>query len=155
MGKILAERARHLSRVPDKEDVLVLAHGPADDDENDRWLARIDARADEIRRVLPLHSVRVETLREDWPDKRAAAEQRIRAFVARAAENGRRVIVIPFRLHGFGPYAEVLDGLEYVADGRGLLPDARVTRWIANQTMALHAGPFRAPLGETKEAKPR
>jgi hypothetical protein len=97
----------------------------------------MDARAETIRRALPFHRVEVKTLREDWPEKRAAAEKDIRAFVNQATDNGMRVIVIPFRVHGFGPYAPVLDGLDYAADGRGLLPDARVTAWIAREAKSL------------------
>lgn len=144
-GRILADRARSLSREPDKEDVLVLAHGPGDDRENEPWIASIDARAEEIRRAVPFHVVEVHTLREDWPDRRRLAEQRIRVSVERASNSGRRAIVIPLRVHGFGPYAEVLDGLEYVADGRGLLPDSRVSEWIAGQAAELREGPFRTP----------
>lgn len=146
MGMVLADRAKNLSRTPQEEVVLVLAHGPADDEENARWLASLDARAQEVRRAAPFHRVEVQTLREDWPDKRAAAEQRIRAFVARAAAGGRQAIVLPYRVHGFGPYAEVLKGLTYVADGHGLLPDVRATQWIEHQADALRQGAFRAPL---------
>jgi hypothetical protein len=37
-GAILAERARRLSRVPEREDVLIVAHGPGDDAENEKWI---------------------------------------------------------------------------------------------------------------------
>lgn len=137
MGEVLAARARELSVDPAREDVLVLAHGPEDDAENARWLARIDARADAIRRTAPFRRVQVETLREDWPEKRAAAETRIRAFVRRAREEGGRAIVIPFRVQGFGPYRRVLEGLDYVADERGLVPDPRVADWVRRQAAAL------------------
>lgn len=139
MGRILADRVRALSQDPSREDVLVLAHGPGDDAENERWLAKIDARADAIRDLAPFRRVQVETLREDWPDKRAAAEQRIRAFVARAAEEGGTAIVIPFRVQGFGPYAEVLEGLQYRSDGQGLIPHAEVGAWIERQIQALQS----------------
>jgi sirohydrochlorin cobaltochelatase len=88
--------------------------------------------------------IRVEamTLREDWPEKRKAAEQRVRDFVTQGTSEGRRVLVIPFRLFGFGPYEEVLEGLEYSADRSGLLPHANVTRWISRQAEELRAGPF-------------
>ncbi|GEM_PF-2874250 len=43
------------------------------------------------------------------------------------------MLVIPFRLHGFGPYAEVLEGLDYRSDGMGFLPDSRITDWIKFQ----------------------
>lgn len=144
MGRILADRARALSQDPAREDILVLAHGPGDDDENERWLAKLEARADAIRELAPFRRVQVETLREDWPDKRAAAEQRIRAFVARAAEEGGTAIVIPFRVQGFGPYASVLEGLTYRSDGQGLIPHAEVGAWIERQIHALQSQAFSA-----------
>jgi sirohydrochlorin cobaltochelatase len=81
--------------------VLILAHGPGDGAENERWLAHLNARAEVVGRALPFGTVRVETLREDWPEKRKDAEQRIRSYVEQAAKTGRAV-VIPFRVQGFG-----------------------------------------------------
>lgn len=137
MGAVIAGRAAALSKNPAAEDVLILAHGPGDDDENARWLAKLDARAEEVRRIRPFRRVAVETLREDWPEKRAAAEARIRAFVERANQEGGKAIVVPFRVQGFGPYARVLGSLEYVSDGTGLLPDPKVTEWIEREAEAL------------------
>jgi sirohydrochlorin cobaltochelatase len=135
---ILAERARSLSQQPGEEDVLILAHGPADDDENERWLTQLAARAAGVR-ALGFHSIQVETLREDWPEKRTQAEERIREYVGRAKEEGRRVIVLPFRLSGFGPYAKVLEGQAYVADQQGLIPHTAVTQWVVRQSDELRA----------------
>lgn len=139
IGPILADRAKSRSRMPEKEDVLILAHGPGDDAENQRWIAAIDARAAEIRTSLPFHEVKVMTLREDWPEKRKDAEKLVVDFVARAQKEGRKAIVIPFRLSGFGPYAEVLTGQKYVADQRGLLPHVNITSWITRQADELRA----------------
>lgn len=132
MGEILAKRAAGLSRDPRRESVLILAHGPEDDGENKRWIEKLSALAAEIGRSKPFREVRVETLREDWPEKRAEAEARIRGFVSVGSKDGR-VLVIPFRVHGFGPYAKVLKGLDYVSNGQGLLPDPAVADWIAAQ----------------------
>jgi hypothetical protein len=137
MGQVLATRAKTLSRNPTREDVLILAHGPGDDAENERWLKHLDARAEVVRKAQPFHAVRVETLREDWPDKRVEAEKRIRAFVEQSAREGRRAVVIPFRVQGFGPYAKVLEGLEYASDGQGLIPHPSVTEWIVHQIETL------------------
>jgi sirohydrochlorin cobaltochelatase len=137
MGAVLATRAKSLSRNPAQEDVLILAHGPGDDAENERWLKQLDARADVVRKAQPFHAVKVETLREDWPDKRVEAEKRIRAFVEQSAKEGRRAVVIPFRVQGFGPYAKVLEGLEYASDGQGLIPHPSVTEWIEHQAETL------------------
>lgn len=145
MGQVLADRAAALSTDPAREDILVLAHGPGDDAENARWLAKLDERAQVIRALAPFRRVQVETLREDWPDKRASAEQRIRAFVTRAVAEGGKVIVLPFRVHGFGPYAKVLADLDYVSDGKGLIPHPEVGAWIERQIAELAARPFNAP----------
>ena len=48
------------------------------------------------------------------------------------------------RFPGFGPYAEVLKGLDYASDGRGLVPDAGVTEWIEHQIATLERAEFRA-----------
>ena len=134
MGEILVERAAALSRDPAREDVLILAHGPGDDAENERWLRRIDRLADAVRASRPYRRVEAMTLREDWPEKRVEAEKRIRAFV-----EGGGAIVVPFRVAGFGPYAGVLDGLEYASDGTGLLPHRLVEAWIVRQAERLRA----------------
>ncbi|MBX3182999.1 MAG: hypothetical protein KIT72_17600 [Polyangiaceae bacterium] len=144
-GAILADRALALSKAPEREDVLILAHGPGDDAENERWLAALEQRAATVRTRAPFRRVRAETLREDWPDKRVAAEERVRAFVQRAADEGGTAIVIPFRVQGFGPYAKVLKGLEYVANQRGLIPHPEVARWIEQEIAALASGEFRTP----------
>jgi hypothetical protein len=133
----VVHRGRH-------EDVLVLAHGPADDAENERWLHKLDERAAAVRTRAAFRRVEVATLREDWPDKREAAERHVRAVVERAAADGGKAILIPFRVHGFGPYADVLAGLDYVADEQGLVPHEEVGRWIESQVAALEAGPFEA-----------
>jgi hypothetical protein len=145
MGGVLADRACALSRNPLVEDVLVLAHGPGDDGENERWLACLDELCEPVRAALPFRRVAAVTLREDWPEKRAEAERKVREYVERAGIEGGRALVIPFRVHGFGPYAEVLAGLEYVADGRGLLPHPAVGHWIEAQAGALRARPFESP----------
>ncbi|MCK5447716.1 MAG: hypothetical protein KAJ43_06200, partial [Gemmatimonadetes bacterium] len=59
------------------------------------------------------------------------AERRIRDYVGSESETGRQVIVVPMRLSGFGPYAEVLVGLEYTPT-EGLLPHPAISEWIRN-----------------------
>lgn len=138
MVQVLRDRVLHLSENPAREDVLVLAHGPEDDAENERWLQSITERAG-ILRQEGFHSVHIATLREDWPEKREQAQDEVRAFVADSAAAGRTPIVIPYRVHGFGPYTRVLDGLDYVADGQGLVPHPAVTDWIERQVKELHS----------------
>lgn len=146
MGAVLADRARTLSQNPAQEDVLILAHGPGDDAENARWIEKINARAEVVRASQPFRRVQVMTLREDWPEKRVAAEEQIRSYVQRAAAEQGRAIVIPFRVQGFGPYTKVLEGLSYTSDGVGLVPSIQVTDWVRQQAERLRDGPFVTPV---------
>ncbi len=128
---ILIERVQALSIDPSTESILILAHGPGDDAENERWLADMKRRVASIEDALgSFIEIRCETLREDWPGRRVEAEARIREFVRTNNEAGNRVLVIPFRVAGFGPYAKVLEGLEYTADGLGFCPHPNMTAWI-------------------------
>lgn len=146
MGAVLVERVGPLSKDPARESVLIIGHGPETDEENERWLKTIDQRADSVRRHARFKDVHVETLREDWPEKRVASVARIRAYAEKASEDNGRLLVIPYRVSGFGPYADVLKDLTYEADKTGLLPSVEVEHWVRRQVTELDVGPFRAPV---------
>ncbi len=132
---IVADRARAVSQDPSRESVIVIAHGMGDEGENQRVLDNM-ASSTELLRAAGFRDVWATTLREDWPEAREAAEAEIREWVGERAGRGDRVIVVPFRLFGFGGYAEVLEGLDYTpADG--LLPHELVTTWIEESAAGL------------------
>ena len=127
-AQIMRARAAELSRAPAAESVLLRAHGMGDEGENDEVLAVMSAISGSLEHE-GFTRVRAATLREDWDEKRAEAEEQIRTWDAAEAAEGRRVLVLPMRLSGFGPYAEVLEGLSY-APGDGLLPHPAIQGWI-------------------------
>lgn len=144
MGAVLVDRVQTLKRNPQKEDVLILAHGLKDDLDNERLLNSLDLLADQIRTSISFQRVNVETLREDWPEKRKEAKHRIRMFFQQANEEDRKVIILPFRVYGFGPYAKILEGFDYISDSKGLIPHSNVTEWILEQVKMLQQGPFKS-----------
>ncbi len=137
MDQVLLSRVRELSSTPTSEVVVIIAHGPADDEENTRWISQISDRTKLIRQEVNVNDVQVFTLREDWEEKREGAEELIRKYVQEANANSFTPIVVPFRIHGFGPYANVLAGLNYKADQKGLIPHSNVAIWIQNQAEVL------------------
>ena len=137
MDAVLLSRLAALSSHPAREVAMVLAHGPGDDDENQRWVSKISERTQLARDELGLQDIRVFTLREDWALKREQAEQAIRNYAREADAAGYDVLVVPFRVMGFGPYEKVLEGIDYRADQTGLLPHANVSSWIHNQARQL------------------
>ncbi len=139
MDEVVSARIRALSSDPDNEVVAVIAHGPGDDAENRRWIEKITQRTRNAHEKLGLRDIRVFTLREDWPERRVAAEREIRSYVAQANSRGLTPIVVPFRVQGFGPYERVLGELDYRADKLGLLPHPNVSLWIARQANLMEA----------------
>ena len=125
---IAAQRAVALSSNPSAESVLLIAHGMGAEDENDRVIEAMQSAADLIAHE-GFAAVEVATLREDWSEPRSAAEANIRQFVADQTDLNRDVIVVPIRLFGFGPYADVLAGLSF-RQGEGLLPHDAVAEWV-------------------------
>jgi hypothetical protein len=137
MDQVVLSRAATLSENPAGEVLVVLAHGPGDDAENQRWIDKISQRTVLARDRLGFADVRVFTLREDWQDKRLEAEQQIRSYMQQASDRGQTVLVVPYRVMGFGPYHEVLAGLDYRADETGLVPHDNVNNWLINQAREL------------------
>ena len=131
-GGVLLDRVRALSESPAAESVLIIGHGVESDARDRYWKDRMESLTRGLKALGPFREVRVETLREDWEAKRRVAVERIRRFVSKQSRKGR-VLVVPFRVFGFGPYGKVLEGLDYSADGRGLLPHRNVTQWLREQ----------------------
>jgi len=139
MDQVLLSRVRALSSDPSSEVVVIIAHGPADDEENTRWISEISERTKLIKQEMNVRDVQVFSLREDWEEKREGAQELIRNYVQEASASSLTPIIVPFRVHGFGPYARVLAGLDYKADQKGLIPHPNVAVWIQNQAEVLRA----------------
>ena len=125
-------RDRTATAAPERDaGVLLVAHGMGAEDENDRLLVAMERTAEALR-AAGHAEVRTATLREDWAEAREAAEDKIRAAVTEMQERHGRVVVLPYRVYGFGPYADVLEGLAYES-GPALLPHPLITEWIAER----------------------
>ena len=147
---ILLERAKALSRQPEKETVILLAHGPNDDADNERWLADMRQLEGAIKTGGGFHEVKSLTLRDDAPKAvQERATQQLRQAVQRAGEQGR-ALVVPLLIAPGGierKIPERLAGLSYQFSGQTLLPHPKLAGWIARQARQLIAGeaPATAP----------
>ena len=99
---ILLDRAGSAGPHPPETGLLLLAHGMGAEAENRQLLDAMQRSARALRSA-GYGEVRLATLREDWAEARAEAERGIRAAVADMGERGRRVLVVPYRVSGFGP----------------------------------------------------
>ncbi|MGQ0811262.1 MAG: sirohydrochlorin chelatase [Nitrospiraceae bacterium] len=131
IAQVLHKRIVELSQDPANETVLLLAHGEATDEGNEKWLAVMKQHIERLRQdphCAKLKAVKALTVREDWPKEREQAVAAARAAVEDGGKHGR-VLVIANRLYGSGPYKTMLKGLKYELNEKGLV-DPILTRWL-------------------------
>jgi len=131
---ILTARAQSISRNPAEEAVVIVAHGPSPDEDNNRWLQDMSALAMAMARTERFASIDYLTVRDDAPKAiRDGAAAQLRAVVSARAGEGRRVLIVPLLL-SFGGIergiATRLEGLPYTMAGAALLPDDRLVTWV-------------------------
>ncbi len=134
VGAILIDRARDISKLPEQEAVIVVAHGPVPDDDNRLWLADMKALADQMDAATTFAAIDYLTVRDDAPKPiRDAAAAELRSLVVTHENAGRRVLIVPLLLSYGGIEKGVrqrLDGLTYVMAPHALMPDARIAEWV-------------------------
>ena len=114
--------------------MVLVAHGPVGDEENQRWLTDMASLAARIGDAEPFASIDYLTLRDDAPKPvRDEATADLRAIVTKRLGEGRRVLVVPL-LVAFGGIerglVERLDGLAYTMPDAALVPDERLISWV-------------------------
>lgn len=130
LQEAMLERALEVSENPSRETVVLVAHGTGGDAQNEHWLKNLATIADYIRSHNPdFRDVKFHTLREDWPDKREASVEALRASVEKASENGGIALVIPVRTIDQGPEAAFLEGLTF-RHGTGFAPHVKFVQWL-------------------------
>ena len=134
VGAILDDRAREISKLPEMEAVIVVAHGPVPDDDNRRWLADMKVLVDQMDAATTFAAIDYLTVRDDAPKQiRDAATAELRSLVATHATAGRRVLIVPLLLSYGGIEKGIrhrLEGLGYVMAALALMPDARLADWV-------------------------
>ncbi len=157
VAEILRERILEISKRPEEETVILLAHGAGDDEANQRWLETTRRNIERIRRNLPrpFKSIEAMTMREDWPDKRKRALSQIREAIERGNRDGGRVLIISNRLYGAGPYQRLLEGADFEMNSRGLVPHPNITRWLEKGIeQAIRSAIQSAPVPDGSSGRP-
>lgn len=130
---ILYERITEVSKTPQQETVIVLAHGSERDEDDEKWrtvinghIERLRARSDHPR----FRGIHATTIREDWPEKREHAIARLKEMIRQGNRDGGRTLLISHRLYGGGPYRSFLKGEEFTMNDKGFAPHPVLTRWL-------------------------
>ena len=134
VADILVSRAQSISTDPEGEVVILVAHGPSPEAENQLWLEDMKALADQISAKQKFHRIDYVTLRDDAPAPiRDAAAKELRGKVEAARAGNKRVLIVPLLLSFGGIEAGLkkrLEGLEYTLAPKALLPDDRLGTWV-------------------------
>lgn len=138
VAKIIFDHIAELSVHPQNETVLIVAHGPNDEQDNKNWVKTIDGLADQVRLLQSEKGKKFKqifglTVRDDAdPAIYEQARAQLRTLVSQAGKDGE-VIVIPLLLSQGGVeerYVKRLEGLNYRWSGKTLLPHPNITKFI-------------------------
>jgi len=140
VGNILVDYAAEISQEPAKEEIIIVAHGPIDADDNREQLQTMEALADALRAegYADAHPV---TLQDDAPkDVRDANVQNMRALVEDIDARGNTVLVVTNLLGTRTVQRSIrrdLKGLGYRYNFKGLVQHEKFVEWVelvADQT---------------------
>lgn len=137
VADILASRASDISKTPENEVVIVVAHGPVSDEEDAKWLDDMAALAERMRSSTKFHRIDFLTVRDDAPEPtRSKAAAQLRVKVQQVLQEGKRALIVPLLLSYGGIEQGIrkrLEGLDYTMSDKALLPDERIPKWILLQ----------------------
>lgn len=138
VAEILHKRILELSTDPANETVLLVAHGPNNEDNNQKWVETLESLSQQIQSTqkeegTPYKQIFSLTVRDDAPEPIfEQAKAQLRTLVKQAGQNGE-VIVVPVFLSSGGreqAVAERLEGLDFKWNGKTLLPDPLITDFL-------------------------
>jgi sirohydrochlorin ferrochelatase len=134
VSNILLDRAAARSSHHKHEFVILVAHGPVPDEENQLWLSDMRVLAAQMKRSSHYAAIEYLTVRDDADEKvRAAATKELRDRVQAVTDSGKTALIVPLLL-SFGGIEdgmrERLKGLTYTMASQGLLPDRRIVTWV-------------------------
>jgi hypothetical protein len=140
LSEILRDRARELSFHSAREEVIFVAHGPVDDDDDKKWKADLGEHIQRICQNSPenlpclMHPF---TLQDDAPKKvRDQRTQELRGLIGEIERRGNSPLVVPVLLARGGIEGGLLtrlEGLRFRYSGHMLAPDSRLVEWLVEQ----------------------
>jgi len=138
--RIVLDHTLEMSQDPEREAVFIVAHGPIFDEENQAQLKVLAAQAERIKELGGFWSVEGITLQDDAaPEVRAANVEKLRAKIAAATAEGKRVLIVTDLLAARSIQWKIerdLAGLDYEFSVKGITMHPDFTRWFQETVMA-------------------
>ena len=143
VGETLVEYAAEISSNPAREEVIIVAHGPVFEPDNQKQLAMLQRLADYVAERSKYVGVGAVTLQDDATlEIRKANVEALRKRVIDAGARGNEVLIITNLLGTRIVQSQLrkdLRGLQYRFNSKGLIQHDNFIRWIelsVNETIA-------------------
>jgi len=132
--EILLDYTQEVSRNPENEVVIIVAHGPEDVEDNVLDLEILQPHVDRIKAETDFSDVKIINLQDDaYPPIRKANVKQLRRWITSAQRAGKDVIVTVCSAASFGVQAHIredLRGLDYTFADKGLSAHPNYQVWI-------------------------
>lgn len=137
LSMIIANRANAISQDPMREDLILVAHGPNEDEDDLLWTKDLSTHASRI--TTPFHNIHLLTLRDDAPEEiRGRKTKELQDMVKKSIEENRIPLIVPILLAPGGiegGLKERLQGLKYTLSPKMLAPDEHLVEWIIQESL--------------------
>jgi sirohydrochlorin cobaltochelatase len=132
---ILYDHVKEVSKNPANEVVIIVGHGPEDNEDNGPDLEIVGAHAERIAAKNEFADVKIINLQDDAiPPIRKSNVKRLRRWITKANDNGQDVIVIAIAAASHGVQTHILQdlrGLDYTFADKGMSEHSKYIEWIA------------------------
>jgi len=131
---ILYDNIKEVSKNPANEFVMIIGHGPEDDEDNVLDLEILKVHVDRIKARKEFADVKIWNLQDDAiPPVRKSNVKRIRRWMKKADDNGQDVIVVAIAAASHGVQTHItqdLRGLNYTFNDKGMSEHPKYLQWM-------------------------
>ena len=132
--KIILEYTNEISSDPANEVLIIIAHGPIDETDNEIELRLMNNIGAYIKKHTSIQTVESFTLQDDAPKNiRDRNLNNIRAFMYDAKKEGKRILMVSNLMSGKGIQKKIEEdfkGIDYTFNPKGLLTHPYYIDWI-------------------------
>jgi sirohydrochlorin cobaltochelatase len=136
VAEILVEYASEISTDPKKEVVIIVAHGPSLEADNQLQLELMRNLAEIMQEDGGFSAVYAATLQDDAPPEvRSANVEKLRDMIESATADGKEVLIVTNLMGAYTIQSKLrkdLDGLDYRFNAKGLVQHDRFIEWIGD-----------------------
>lgn len=134
--EILYDHVKEVSTNAANEVVIIVGHGPEDNEDNEPDLEILSAHVERIKAKNEFADVRIINLQDDAiPPIRKSNVKRLRRWIQKSNDNGQDVIVVAIAAASHGVQTHIrndLRGLDYTFADKGMSEHPLYVEWLAS-----------------------